>query len=289
MQTILWIFLFLNVIYLVFFGIYFAVVDLNQIFTFDELPVSSIPFYDPNAWWPTLSDRYNLNWFVYVSDILLVIPPFTVMTTIAFMLAFDGDKNFYWINFASISFLMGLQFLKFTWFMIQYGFCGTLGQQCRPYNPATPAEAFGNTNFVFLWSLIYNSIIIPVLAVYLVFSATLPSQYEKWKNDFLLQDDVLKQYVIRLLDHMHLYSLGGNEGTGASTEPLNRDRTPLLSKNIGKAINLQKKEKIVEESSVTEVVKNTWNTGMQAINYHITGRENPGNIVQKLMFSGNAK
>jgi len=287
MQTILWIFLIFNVVYLVFFGIYYAVVDLNQIFTFDQLPVSSVPFYDPNAFWPTLSDRYNLNWFVYLSDILLVLPPFTVMTTIALMLAFDGDKNFYWVNFITINFLIGLQILKFIWYMIQYGFCDTLGQQCRPYSPSTPEESFGNTNFVFLWGIIYNSIIIPVLAIYLVFSATLPSAYERWKNAFLLQDEVLKQYVIQLMNHIHMFEIPGN--TDATTEPLKKDRTPIFDKKVGQLINMQSRRKFEEDSTVTEVVKNTWNTGVTAINYHFTGKEDPGNIVKKLMFSSGTK
>lgn len=287
MQTTLWILLFIYTIYIVGLGIYYGWVNLNQFFTFSDLPVSSVPFYDPNAVWPTLSDRYSLNWFVYLSDMFLILPPMTGFAAVAFIVVSRGDKNWYIVNLMVVSALILLQFLKWGWFMAQYGFCGSLGQQCRPYNPSTPAQSFGNTNFVFLGSLIFSGLVIVWLVVILVFSATVDSAYEKWKNDELLKDDVTKQEVIRLVEHVHEFGVpeSENEPQKTTSPPLNPDKSPIYKQRVNTMMEKKHVKKREEESTWTDAIKNNWNAGVEKINYYATGKPTPDNIVQRLMFA----
>jgi len=157
-------FLILNAITGVAFIILNALVIQNLVFTFNELTISDIPFYN-NAGSTNQTRRLQFYWWFFASDLLRFLP-IVISIDALFRAANYGDFN-------SIPYLVGIIFLliletiKSIWLFVIWGtYCSSF-QFCRNYDTlGDPNDANWVflvsvwTTFSFIWvNLIYSILI----------------------------------------------------------------------------------------------------------------------------------
>lgn len=137
----------LNFVVLVLFMVYFCIVTMNIVFTFDELPISAIPFYD-DSFASYSSSRYSFNWMLFALDALRILPPVVTLYTVIDGLLNGPSTGFlYMIVTVVVTILEWLRLIKHTY---NYAECGSF-QFCRSYDSITPSEP----NYVYstkVWS-----------------------------------------------------------------------------------------------------------------------------------------
>ncbi len=167
-----------NVIMIAGLFIYFSVVTLPVTFTFNFLTVDDVPFYDNptnNILGESLSDRYHIEYWVFASDFLRIIPPLLLPTVIVLTIV-EGPDNYTWAmtNVWIVALFIVLEVLKLFWRLTQWGFCDDF-QFCRPFDPSVMTSAFGPTNFIWEWTVYFNAAWIAALVVYLIIATQVES------------------------------------------------------------------------------------------------------------------
>lgn len=193
MKNIFWLITITNILYVSVLFIYLVIVHLNLVFTFDHLSVGDVPYYSGGVSYSSGAERFlGLDFWVYASDYLLFIPVFSTTASIASSIIYPKGPELF--NIGSIAVILIIQVLKLAYRVIEWGFCSSYNQFCRPFNPATPTSSFGNTNFVFEWTVFFTLATIPVLLVYLFLS----TQITQGKKDFYL--NLSRNEDIRIVD-----------------------------------------------------------------------------------------
>ncbi len=202
MQTLVWLLILFSIAWWVGFGVYFAIVDLGMIYTNKFLTISDVPFYKSDAIWPHLSDLYNFNFFVMVTDIILMLLPFPSFLVIIFSFINDkvkGDGKAFMGMLTWYGLLGLLQILKTAWNLIQFGMCNRLGQQCRPYDGST--GSFVNTNTQFMGMVVFNAVALVPILIFVLLSYNIPEEYAAYRRARVIDGDaVFKSQVLELLE-----------------------------------------------------------------------------------------
>lgn len=202
MQTLVWLLILSSIAWWVGFGVYFAIVDLGMIYTNKYLTISDVPFYKSNVFWPHLADLYNFNFFVMVTDIILMLLPFPAFLVIILSFINDkpkGDRKAFWGMITWYGLLGLLQILKTVWNLIQFGLCDKMGQQCRPYDGST--GSFVNTNSQFLGMVVFNAVAIVPIIVFLLLSYNIPEEYAAHRQARIFEGDaIFKSDLLMMLE-----------------------------------------------------------------------------------------
>lgn len=178
-----------NIIVITGLIIYFTVVALNLTFTFTHLTVGDVPWYATGIFGELWAGRYHVEYWVYASDFLRFIPPILLATVIGLAII---EISYVWaeINVWVVVLSIVLEVLKLIWRLIQYGFCADF-QFCRPFDPLVTTSGFGNTNFIWQWTVWGNFAWIAVLAVYLIIATQVEAGLSKYYSDLERQGIVV--------------------------------------------------------------------------------------------------
>jgi hypothetical protein len=139
----------INAIYVVGVGSYFALVFLNLTFTFDELPVSSIPFYSGDLPEQT-TERYMYHWWEFASDTLRIIPPLLCISAFATQALWGPHSNMAYVLITAI--IVVVEAGKTVKRSFDWARC-TEYQFCRNFDPDGEPSAI---NSIFLMAYIYQ-------------------------------------------------------------------------------------------------------------------------------------
>lgn len=151
---------------------------MNSVFTFNHLPVSSVPWYDTSLTFVNDMQRYNLEYFLMLSTVFDFFVPLAVATGYLFEL--QGVKGGRWIMLGYLLWDGVLQ-LKFVFRIIQIVTCSSW-QICRNEDPA------GNPNdlsLVFKWTFFGNLAWIIILMVYIAIAIFIKYSVPKEKDNIL--------------------------------------------------------------------------------------------------------
>lgn len=133
-----------NAVIFILLIVYFPIVWLNLVFTFDYLSSNDVPYYD-NA--SSAYDRYNAMWWIIALDILRFVGPAMASFTLGLMLLEKSGMvaTLLWYTIIMII-LMVLEIAKAVVFTWQWVYCSDY-QLCRNFNPSgNPSSA----NYVFI-------------------------------------------------------------------------------------------------------------------------------------------
>jgi hypothetical protein len=193
-----------DVLVMAFLASYFIIVFQNLVFTFGELPVSDIPYYDPNnvgTLGTSYSDRYNYEWVVFVSDVIRVTIPasfeFLKGATLFTMTSIET-----YVVSAYYVFVLIIEILKMIWRLWVWWFCVDF-QFCRNYDPNNCFQKFDcPANYVWLVVVWYNIIFV----VFMIFYMIAASQVLPEVRDYVgkLQTEGLPSSMYRKRDFEHL-------------------------------------------------------------------------------------
>lgn len=204
LKTLFWAIVVWNIIYIGFLMAYNVVVPLNLVFTFTYLPIANVPYYTTDTTFPQQMERYNVDFWLYATDFLRWLPPFTISSAMTSAIVF-GEKSYHEFNLAFIIILGVIELIKLAYRAAEWGTCGIYGQVCRPFNPATPTGTFGETNEIFKWTVYFNVGMLGALIIFLIFSlnigASAKSYWKKKTEIFTTAGKPLmsSQYGVQLL------------------------------------------------------------------------------------------
>jgi len=167
MKFIYWGTTIFNTIVLFFLFTYFAIVHLNLVFTFNHLPVSNVPWYDPSVPLPNLDQRFGFDWWIYVTDYFRFIPIFASLAVIGSSLLYT--KAYEGLFVGSTVILLIWEVIKLLAIRIlEWANCKNV-QICRNENPAdNPPSAFEMTSMLWQWTVFFNVAFIGVLIIYII-------------------------------------------------------------------------------------------------------------------------
>jgi len=224
-------FIILNGITGVAFIILAALVLQNLVYTFDELTISDIPFYN-NAGSTAQTRRLQFYWWFFASDLLRWIP-IVISTDALFRAANYGDFN-------SIPYLVGIIFLliletiKSIWLFVIWGtYCSSF-QFCRNYDVlGDPNDA----NWVFLvavWAT-FSFIWIDLIYSILIYIIRRESPRKK-KEQMRAQTALMRSENPKPVNNYYLVQgptpyYGDRRGYIAQSKLKHSQHTPLLHSN----------------------------------------------------------
>ena len=182
MKTLYWISN--GIIYVVgaFLIVYYGAVHLNLVVTNPHLPPDDVSYYQTNKHYPgQIEYLTGVDYWVFASRFLRLIPLWTLSTAIGGAMLYRNTFESLAITFNAI--LLVWEFLTFVYRIVEWGTCGSYGQVCRPFNPATSTSAFGNTNFIFEWELWFGLAWMGVLAIIIYLLTEIKSaRKDFWEN-----------------------------------------------------------------------------------------------------------
>lgn len=172
----------LNIVVLISLFAYFSAVYLNLVFTFDFLSTSDVSYYDPTLvglLGSSYSDRYNWEWWVFLSDITRFLVPIMFQFMIITSIMYNDKSVRDIIAVTTILILIG-EFLKLIWRAYVWWFCVDF-QFCRNFNPNHCKQKWDCVpNFIWMWAFWYGFAFFVILIIYTIIFAT----FDAYAGDF---------------------------------------------------------------------------------------------------------
>jgi hypothetical protein len=194
-------FLFSNGAFLIVLIIYLITVWLNLIFTFNQLPLTNIPFYQectPDILGATLCSFYNfaystnryywLWWFIITDSFLILLPYLIFMNILLVIFNKITNLNTFLAHTLPYSILTALQLIKALMYTIGVVYCADVNF-CRNYNSSDGISNPASPNWVYLIMLIFSYIFLIYSFLYLMLKTWL---FESL-NNFLVKNKIINK------------------------------------------------------------------------------------------------
>jgi hypothetical protein len=160
----------LNAITLFSLLFYFPLVWLNLVFTFNELSVSDIPYYNTDLDCFVLTcfffsqSRYHWLWWEIATDGLRVFIPILPLYNILLILLFKW-KLVFWSYTFPMCLLATIEIFKCIKITFGFAICNEI-QSCRNFGSANPDEASYKANYVYLTYWAFSVVFVLLCIIY---------------------------------------------------------------------------------------------------------------------------
>jgi len=163
----------------------FAFVYLDVVFTWSQLPISNVSYYDPTSKWAHIIDRYSMEWWLMLLDAFdMWIPGILIY---GYLMMIKGRYRFKWLMIAVLVASFVVNIFKLAFRLYETADCDGFGQLCRSTDPNYKYRFFVTNNQLWLTLVTYNGLFCFWLIIYFVLTSKLATEAKK-ESEKMLSD-----------------------------------------------------------------------------------------------------
>jgi hypothetical protein len=161
----------LNAFCIILLFVYYPMVWLNLIYTFEKVSASDIQFYSTDlscfvgSCFFYSPSRYQWMWWELATDVFLLAIPILPLYNMLLIMIYE-QKSIFWSYTFPLSLVTALEIIKFFKTLAGFSFCNEI-QFCRNYDSALDENDAYKPNYVYLMYAIFTFVFVVLCVIYL--------------------------------------------------------------------------------------------------------------------------